>query len=86
MTRHPTVPPLWHAVIAAFFAALWVCPSLLAEERSPRTVLTVHSGSEFFPPNPVLDSAIRDVLLSSPELRIDYFAEYLDSDRFGALA
>jgi len=86
MMRGPTVPPLWHAVIAAFFAALWVCPSLLAAERSPRNVLTVHSGSEFFPPNPVLDSAIRDVLLSNNEFRIDYFAEYLESDRFGASA
>jgi hypothetical protein len=86
MMRGPTVPPLWHAFIAAFFAALWVCPSLLAAERSPRNVLTVHSGSEFFPPNPVLDSAIRDVLLSNNELRIEYFAEYLESDRFGASA
>jgi signal transduction histidine kinase len=86
MIRHPTVPSLWPAVIAAFFAALSVCPSLSAEERSPRNVLTVHSGSEFFPPNPVLDAAIREVLFSSDELRIDYFTEYLESDRFGAPA
>ena len=31
-------------------------------------MLTVHSGSEFFPANPVLDAAIREVLMSGPEI------------------
>ena len=47
-------------------------------------MLTVHSGSVFFPANPVLDAAIREVLVSGPEIPVDYYAEYLEADRFGS--
>ena len=82
----PSLPRWFAAATAAFAAALWLGPSLLAQERPPRSVLTVHSGSVFFPPNPVLDAAIRDVLVSGPEIPIDYYAEYLEADRFGSSA
>jgi signal transduction histidine kinase len=49
-------------------------------------VLTIHSGAEFFPTNPILDAAIREALLSGSEAPIDYYAEYLEADRFGAEA
>ena len=82
----PSIRRWLAAAAAAFVAALWLCPSSLAQEQSPRSVLTVHSGSVFFPPNPVLDAAIRDVLVSGPEIPIDYYAEYLEADRFGSSA
>ena len=34
----------------------------------------------------MLDAAIRDVLVSGPEIPIDYYAEYLEADRFGQQA
>ena len=74
------------AAAAAVVAASWLCASSQAQEQSPRSVLTVHSGSVFFPPNPVLDAAIRDVLVSGPEIPIDYYAEYLEAGRFGRSA
>ena len=82
----PSIRRWLAAAAAAFVAASWLCPSSQAQEQSPRSVLTVHSGSVFFPPNPVLDAAIRDVLVSGPEIPVDYYAEYLEADRFGSSA
>jgi signal transduction histidine kinase len=73
-------------VALALFASAWMCPSASAQAPSSRTVLTVHWGTEDFPANVVVDAAIRGVLASSPDLDVDYFAEYLESDRFGAEA
>ena len=44
-------------------------------------MLVVHWSPEEFPINPRRDAAIREVLLAPTET-IDYFAEYLESDRF----
>ena len=49
-------------------------------------VLTIHSGSQFFPANPVLDEAIREVLMSRADIPVDYYTEYIETDRFGPLA
>ena len=49
---------------------------------SLRTVLMIHSGAECFPANPMLDAGIREALASRPDVPIDYFAEYLESDLF----
>lgn len=67
------------------FAAL-VCASQTAwvHAQSPRTVLTVQWSSEDFPGTAVRDAAIRKVLLSRADMPIDYYAEYLESDRFPA--
>ena len=73
------VPPV---VMLAFLAPVWMCPAASAQPRSPRTVLAVHWSSEDFPNTSVVDAAIREVLLSRPGARVDYFAEYLESDRF----
>ena len=70
----------------ALTAMLLLCPALLAQEQSSRTVLTIHAGSQFFPSNPVLDSAIREVLITRAGIPINYYTEYIESDRFGALA
>jgi signal transduction histidine kinase len=44
----------------------------------------VQWSSEDFPTNPIVDGAIRQVLSSHPSVLIDYYAEYLESDRFPA--
>jgi PAS domain S-box-containing protein len=51
--------------------------------QAPRTVLTVHLSSEDFPGNSLRDAAIRKALISHP-VSVDYYAEYLESDRFPA--
>src|SRR5262245_39330641 len=53
-----------------------------AQVESPRTVVTIHQGAETFPTNPITDAGIEHALKSRPELAIDYFAEYLESDSF----
>ena len=53
-----------------------------AQAAPPRTVLTIHSGAESFPSNPLLDAGIRDRLAADSNVPIDYFAEYLEADLF----
>ncbi len=71
------------ATLTAVALAL-TCSMAWAQPGSSRTVLTIHSGTEDFFVNPVLDAAIRETLAARPDLTIDYFAEYLESARFGA--
>ena len=52
-----------------------------AQPESVPTVLAIHWSSEDFPSTPVLDAAIR-ATLQSFDTPVDYFAEYLESDRF----
>ena len=68
--------------IVALLAAAWICPVASAQSRSVRTALAVHWSSEDYPSNPVLDGAIRKVLLSRDDAPVDFFSEYLESDRF----
>ena len=49
---------------------------------SVKTVLAIHWSTEDFPSTPPLEAAIRQTLLSGPDPRLDYFTEYLESDRF----
>jgi signal transduction histidine kinase len=63
-------------------ALVWICPAASAQPRPVRTALAVHFSSEDYPSNPVMDSAIRQVLLSRDDAPVDYFSEYLESDRF----
>jgi signal transduction histidine kinase len=72
-------------VVLALAATLCACTpavSAAAQSASPRTVLTIHSGAEDFPVNPILDAAVRERLLAGSDVPIDYFAEYLESDLF----
>ena len=70
--------------VLALVASLLVCPTASAQSRHHRTVLTVQWSSEDFPTNPIVDGAIRGVLSSRSSTPIDYYAEYLESDRFPA--
>jgi signal transduction histidine kinase len=47
----------------------------------PLTVLAIHWGAEDFVTTPGLNAAIRDAVVRKADPRIDYFAEYLESDR-----
>jgi len=71
------------AVGATLFATM-LSTSALALDASPCTVLVIHSGSESYPANPLLDAGIREALASRSDVAIDYFAEYLESDIFPA--
>jgi signal transduction histidine kinase len=59
-----------------------LCAISSAETKPPLTVLTIHSGAENYPSNPLLDAGIRDALESRPELLIDNFSEYLEQNLF----
>ncbi len=71
-------------VTLASVAFALTCSIASAQPELHKTVLTIHSGTEDFFTNPVLDAGIRETLGSRPDLALDYFAEYLESDRFGA--
>lgn len=71
-------------VTLASVAFALTCSTASAQPELHKTVLTIHSGTEDFFTNPVLDAGIRETLGSRPDLALDYFAEYLESDRFGA--
>lgn len=75
-------PPrrLWRIAALTLALSTYVCPAE-AQPQPRRTVLVVHWSPEEFPINPRRDAAIREVLLA-PSETIDYFAEYLESDRF----
>jgi signal transduction histidine kinase len=68
--------------LLATLSATVVCASASAESPPSRTVLTIHSGAEAFPSNPILQAGIRESLIAPRDLTIDYFAEYLESDLF----
>ena len=67
-----------------FLAPLCVCQAAWAQAQSPRTVLSVYWGSEDFRLNAQRDATLRKALLSRSDVPVDYFAEYLESDRFPA--
>ncbi len=46
------------------------CRARQAQVVSPRTVLTIHSGAESFPSNPILDAGIRESLRRAPTCRL----------------
>jgi PAS domain S-box-containing protein len=66
----------------ALLAPVCICSAASAQPRPVRTALAVQWSSEDYPSNPVIDGAIRRVLLSRDDAPVDYFSEYLESDRF----
>ena len=66
----------------AVVATVWMSSMAVAQTPSPRTVLTIHWGTEDFPGTSVADAAIREALQSRPDAPVNYFAEYLESETF----
>ena len=61
--------------------------SSAAAQRAPvvapvRTVLAIYWSSEDYPSTTVLETAMRQTLESRGDIPVDYFSEYLESDRF----
>ena len=70
-----------------FAVAAVICGPAVQTSAPPqveplRNVLVIHAGAESFPANPLLDAGIREALAAHPDLPIDYFTEYLESDFF----
>ena len=70
------------ATVGAVIAAVWLSPIAIAQGAPPRTVLTIHTGSEDFPGSSVLDGAMREGLQSRADAPVNYYAEYLESETF----
>ena len=51
------------------------------DPRPVKTVIGINWGTEDFPTSPIWDSAVQKVFQSRRDLVVDYFAEYLESDR-----
>jgi signal transduction histidine kinase len=79
----PTLPHLV-TVVVAVVATLCSCLTVSAQAPAARTVLAIHWGPESFPATPIVNGAIRAALLAEPALPVDYFVEYLESDRLPA--
>jgi signal transduction histidine kinase len=58
------------------------CTVASAQAPVARTVLTIHWGPEAFPGTESLDAAIRSVLLSQPDMPVNYYTEYLETEEF----
>ena len=66
------------AVVCVVSYSTWALAE--AHAQTVRTVVAVHYDSEDHPANLVIDEAIHRTLASTADLRIDYFAEYLETD------
>ena len=73
--------PVLRTVILALLTLAWAGSAAAEEAQPPATILTLYWSSESFPGTQVLDAVIEEVVRRYPK-RIDYFAEYLESDRF----
>jgi signal transduction histidine kinase len=80
MGRRRPQPCVLVAATAMVWLAAWQPAS--GQQGPVRTVLGIYLGEEEFPSNPVLDRAIRETLTSRPDMPIEYFSEYLESERF----
>jgi signal transduction histidine kinase len=74
------------AVALVLLASASTPPTVWAQERAHRTVLAIHWGSADFPPTPLVNASIQSALRSDPDIQVDYFTEYLESDAFAAEA
>jgi hypothetical protein len=52
------------------------------DPRALKTVIAINWGTEDFPTSPAWDAAVQEVFRARRDLAVDYFAEYLESDRF----
>lgn len=79
-------PRVATAVVIVAMVSPWTCVAAGAQPRPARTVLAIHWGSATFPATPIVNAAILDALRSDPKLVVNYFTEYLESDRLSEQA
>src|SRR5262245_42587898 len=72
-----------HVLTVVTVVLLAHASQVVASAQAPvrRTVLAVYWGAADTTTNAGTNAAIRQVLLSRTDLAIDYYAEYLESDR-----
>jgi signal transduction histidine kinase len=68
--------------LAAALSVSTLATNASAQSTSVKTVLTIHSGAENYPSNPLLDAGIHEAIELRSDLPIDYFAEYLEANLF----
>ena len=71
----------YHLAAVAVIASPWTCAVALAQPERAPTVIAIHGRSATFPATPVVNAAILDALRANPALAVDYFTEYLESER-----
>jgi signal transduction histidine kinase len=76
------VPPRLLLAIVATFVPDAMGAAAEAQPQPVRTVVGIYWSTEDFPANRETDPGIREALLSRTGARVDFFAEYLESDRF----
>ena len=65
-------------IVAAVVLA-WICgPLPLCAQERAKTVVAIFAGAETHPSNVDFDHAIREALMAGPEVRIDYYSEFLE--------
>lgn len=77
----------WRAcavLVAAVVTVAWARPA--AAQRPIKRVLAIHSGAEAFPGNTRFDEVVTKALYSHPMVDVDYYAEFLEYEEFGAAA
>jgi len=79
--------PCLHACTVLVAAiAIASLPTAAAAQRPVKRVLMIHGGPEAFPGNLLFEASIRPVLYSHPAIDVDYYAEFLEFEEFGAVA
>ena len=68
----------------ALTVLILACIATSAQEPSPRTVLTIHWGTDDFPGTAEFNAAIRSALHERANQPVNYYAEYLESETFQA--
>jgi signal transduction histidine kinase len=81
MSRRARSRLVCSVVATAVLVPSWGRSTVSAQEPALRTVLAIYWSSESFPGTHALDAVIQQAIRTGSE-RIDYFAEYLESDRF----
>jgi signal transduction histidine kinase len=74
------------ALLVAAAAVVSMAWAPAAAQRPIKRVLAIHAGAEGFPGNTKFDELITKVLNSHPTFELDYYAEFLEYEEFGALA
>jgi signal transduction histidine kinase len=72
------------ATLAVSVASCIAHPVEARQQQEQRTVLAIHWGPEEFPATPIVNATLRESLAADPDLKIEYFSEYLETDLFPA--